>query len=177
MTDSELISEIDCESLLLGISKGNLLKDQDSESIIKYIQYAQKLPKNKIPYDDLYSILTVLIKNDNPKLSYIVSHFLEFHDSLIAGLALETLVCKWNNFEELHEQLTQFILGAPWDKDQDLKISALTCVLHILSNKNTTNNPYREIYISLANEVKNDRTSDSLAIELCNEILNHKKTT
>lgn len=175
MTDSELISEIDCESLLIGLSKGISLNENDITSIINFIQYSQKLPKHKNSFEDLFAVLTVLCKNNDPSLSYIVIQFLNFQDCIIVSLALETLICKWQCYTELHERVTQFALGVPWDYDQDLRICALSCILHILSSKTPiADSSYSDLYASLAKEILKDPTTDEYAVELCSQIINNK---
>lgn len=171
MTSSELIQNLDCEALLVNISKGMKLNESEIESIKDFLNYSKKLPRQKVPLEDLYSAVTVLAKANDPKNSFLVEQFLDYQDSLIACLALETLVCNWNNFEEILEKIFQFALGTSWDKDQDLRISALNCLTYIAVNhKDRIGEDFKNKCITLINELKKEKNLDELAADASTEL-------
>ncbi len=171
MTESELIQDFDGESILLALSKGATLTADEIESIKFYLEYSKKQPKNKRSLEEIYLILTVLNKANNPELHYIVEQFLDFQDPIVAAFALEILVKKWGVYQDLHERLVKFALGMPWDREQDLRETTLECIKTIIQEE--TENFNEEIllrYKSLCEEILKDKTCTEDIRELALEM-------
>ncbi len=135
MTDSELIVTLDFDDLLCTISRGEKLAKEDKEQIAIFIQNQISLPKEKRSLEDIFAAYTVLVKADDTKLAYLLELAFEIPDPLLVCLALETLIIKWNFFEPLTERLIQYTLGASFDHDGDIRMTAFDCIKHIFANK------------------------------------------
>ncbi len=172
MTSSELIQNLDCEALLVALSKGSDLNADEINLIKDFVTYSLKAPKNKISLEELYSAATVLRRADKPELSYLLVLFLEFHDPILVSFVLETLVCLWGVYEDLQERLIQFSLGMPWDKDQDLRETALICIKHLLtSSEPALSDQAQNRLKSLAEEILKDHAASDVVQDLAKEIL------
>lgn len=155
MTSGELIHALDFDEMLFKLSKEEHLAFDEIKSLEAYISSTVKGQKEKRSLEDLYAALTVVAKSRLIELSYIVELCLDIHDPLLVSLALETLVIDWDCQENLEQRLIQFVLGVPYDHDEDIKESSIKCIAHILKQKNETINTAEALIRSLNNSLNN----------------------
>jgi hypothetical protein len=167
MTDNELIQNLDYDGLLVSISKGSKLTNEEVKAIHDLVLFNLKSPREKRELEDLYASLTVLDKASDSSLSYLVAQYLDFQDPLIVSYALEILVIKWSKYEEIKERLIQFSLGMPWDYDQDLRVMSLNCIEHILLEASSTKVEHKKQFKNLIEEIaKEDHLIEELSFQI-----------
>ena len=118
---------LDPEKMLLSITDGNPLNEQEINYIIELIvRFLDTTSLARPPsIDDLYSYIRVLAKAHAYKSKSTLESLLEYHDTLTAALVLETLCLEWKFFDEYIERVIQFAVGVSWDPEEDLKQIAL----------------------------------------------------
>jgi len=128
--------EFDSEALIRALNEGKELSQLELDSVVGLLRIVQKkrpareieerLKMFRLPnLDEIYSLLSILIKADSKEHSDVLGSFLNYDDTMTVGLALEGLCEKWRLTEDYLEQVFDFALGVPWDYDGDLKFQAL----------------------------------------------------
>lgn len=174
MTDNELVNTLNFDDILCHLSKGDKISKDEGDQLTSFIQKQVSLPKEKRELEDLYAAYTVLVRLDNPKLSYLFELAFEVPDPLLICLALETLIIKFNIYEPYIERIIQFSLGAPFDHDGDIRESAFLCIKHIYSQKKVSTNILDKLNHVL-DHIVNDSEVDEDIRDLANEIIQIKK--
>lgn len=170
MTESELVITLDFDDLLCNISRGEKLPKENKEQIASFIQAQISLPREKRSLEDLFAAYTVLAKTDDPKLAYLLELAFEIPDPLLVSLALETLIIKWNIYENLSERLVQYALGASFDHDGDIRLSAFECIKHIFGVKKVDASVVDKLN-QLLMHILNDDSEDEEIKGIVSEIL------
>ena len=170
MTDSELVITLDFDDLLCNISRGDKLPKENKEQIASFIQAQISMPREKRSLEDLFAACTVLEKADDPKLGYLLELAFEIPDPLLVSLALETLIIKWDIYEHLTERLIQYTLGASFDHDGDIRMSAFECIRHIFGMKKVDASVVDKLS-QLLMHILNDDTEDKEVKGIAEELL------
>lgn len=138
--------EFDSEALIRALNEGETLSQLELDSVVGLLRMVEKkrpvleveerLKLFRVPnLDEIYSLLTILIKSDSKQYSEVLGSFLHYDDTMTVSLALEGLCGKWKLTEEYMEQVLDFALGVPWDHEDDLKFQSLSILGELLSRK------------------------------------------
>ncbi len=112
--------------MLLALSEGGALAENELREVLAVLESAESKDFACGPsVDDVYECLLVLGKTKLSQYRRIIEKFLEAEDALTVALVLETLCLRWELTAEYLEQVISFALGAPWDKDEDVRQTAL----------------------------------------------------
>ncbi|MCB1118043.1 MAG: hypothetical protein KDK50_05650 [Chlamydiia bacterium] len=161
---------------LLHAAKSGKITDEELEFILQKID--QSSPQDG--YDlSLCYYLDVLGWIVSAEYEPLVQKFINWpQDSMLSGLAIEILCCRWGLTAKYLDQIKTFIQGVEWDEDGDARFSALRCSGYYLSSfedKDLLNAVYevfcdqsansldRETaYIALARAIGKDRSDYQL---------------
>ena len=120
MTDSELLSNLDFDSLIYKINRGENLSENEKSLLVEFIKYQIHAPKEKRSLEDLFAAASVIKKSNQRDLAFLLELCLEVSDPLVVCLALETLCGEWGLTKEYKERLIYFSLGSTFDHDGDI---------------------------------------------------------
>ncbi|HMO17334.1 MAG TPA: hypothetical protein PKA63_03990 [Oligoflexia bacterium] len=184
MTDNEIITTLDFDSLLCKLSKDEDLSPEEVNALERCITANIKGPREKRNLEDLYAALTVVSKSKLQHLSYLAEMCLDVPDPLLVCLALETLAIEWHIGSNYEERLIQFALGVPSDHDGDIRECALRCLgvllnegnLDLTKKENLTQTELRliSILVSVLEESATDEPFWSTALGILEETLGEK---
>jgi len=177
MTNNELISTLDFDSLLCKLSSEESLSPREIEALEQCITFNIKGPRARRNLEDLYAALTVISKSNLSHLSYLAEMCLDVPDPVLVCLALETLAIEWHIGKNYEERLIQFALGVPSDHDGDIRECAIKCLGVLLEDEGPlskkTLTPTEErligILLSVAEEPEEEEHFRKTALQILEE--------
>lgn len=117
---------MDPEKLLLAISDGKSLSDEEIAEVVELLDSEKQEELIRSPsVDDVYSCLLLLGKAKLVAYRHLLEKYLDCQEPLSVVLVLEILCLDWGTADEYLERVLHFALGVPWDYDEDVRQVAL----------------------------------------------------
>jgi len=106
-------------------------------------EVAQKIEAAKSNWDEnLYTYISILGRAGAVKYRSLVESFLYYpDDSMVSSNALKTLCSFWGYDEDYKDKLKEFIRGVSWDRDDEIRLIAISCTGALLRVK-----PEKELF-------------------------------
>ena len=83
--------------------------------------------RHPLPHTDPYYLLAILGEAGGVWHRELVERFLEAgNNPWLARKALQVLCADWGDTDRYLDELAQFLAGAPWDTDDDVRLVAMT---------------------------------------------------
>ncbi len=109
---------------LLEKAKWGKLSNEELAYVVQKIETWTPADKE----EDLYTLIHTLGRSEEKKYKELVERFLYFPDyPMITRIALYTLCNYWNYTQDYLSELTNFIQGVEWDKEDDVRLIAISC--------------------------------------------------
>ena len=122
----ETFESVDPEALLLKLNTEGKIPD---EAFLKVVSVLEQINVDEadrgLPLDDLYALLLIIGKVREFKYQYIFNKYLELKDPFIVSMILETVCLNWKLTEEYLEYIISFAVGAAWDSEDDVCVTAV----------------------------------------------------
>lgn len=120
--------KVDPEKLLDQLARGKKLWLEDLRAVAALIEeFLEQKTRSvqAISLDDVYSAIIVLGKAQAFRFRQVLERLLDSRDALTVSKTLEVLTEEWKEIDEYLERVVQFALGCPWDKEHEVRQTAL----------------------------------------------------
>ena len=122
----EIFESVDPETLLLKFNTTGKISDEAFLKVISILEQINVDEANSgLPLDDLYALLLIVGKVKKVKYQYLFNKYLELKDPFIVSMILETVCLDWKLTEEYLEYIINFAVGAVWDDEDDVCVTAV----------------------------------------------------
>ncbi len=114
---------------LLEKAKWSKLTDEELNYVVRKIEN----PSLRGKYE-LYTLIFILGKAKATQHRKLVESFLYYpKDPMISKIAVQTLCGFWNLGRDYLKELRAFVKGVEWDKEEDVRLVAISCAGPLLS--------------------------------------------